>query len=146
MSGLTITIDSKSFKSYMQAFKVSVSNLSAPLQDFSRQYEAKVKSNWQSGLDYRGKAFAPLAPSTLLQKRTSTILIETGEMINSLYYDVKKLELKFGIRDPKYIYHHEGTSRMPQRRVLSDDLTEGRELLVDILRKYFKRIKARRSQ
>lgn len=141
---LEMTIDSKAFKSYADAFKSSCKNMSAPIKEYSDWHEDRTKQRWESGLDYQGKSFAPLAPSTLLLKQNNQILIESRDMINSLKYKPGTMELTYGISDPKYGFHHDGTSRMPQRRIISEDKTDGREKLVEILRRYFKRVKSRR--
>jgi len=83
----------------------------------------EIRARTRSGVDYRGRSFAPYAPSTARRKgRTQPVtLTETGRFLNAL----QVLEVRpgfarigwpdtFGMRLKRW--HHGGTSRMPDRR------------------------------
>ena len=87
----------------------------------------KIKQKWESGEGAAGK-FEALAESTLKYKEGRGILLETEDMINSLFSDPSEKSLKVGIKDPKYVYHHRGTVKMPERRVLPTEPDEIKEI------------------
>lgn len=145
MPSVDLEIDDKAFKSYMKAFASRSSNLEPALREYSTYHKKETLQRTNSGLDYQGKAFEPLKPATLLRKQGRGILLETEEMIKSLYYDPKKLSLTYGITDRKYVFHHRGTSRLPQRRILGDS-QDDRKKLIEILRVYLKRVRAKNAR
>jgi phage gpG-like protein len=74
----------------------------------------------------------PLAPTTIARKGSSTILVDTGALRDSLteegaadhFEQILGEELVFGTYDSKAGYHRRGTSRMPAR----DPLVTGADL------------------
>ena len=86
--------------------------------DFNEMETNLFNSQGASG----GKAWAPLAPSTLRRKKGPSILNETGALRRSLtrpgghnIRKISKTEARLGTRDPKAMYHYYGTRRMPRR-------------------------------
>lgn len=138
---IQVTVNAKEFKEYLKAFKSSVSNLTVPINEYKTWHKQQTISRWRNGKDYLDKSFASLKQSTLDNKKGAGILLETEEMFNSLEYDVGKLFLSYGISDYKYKFHHYGTRRMPERRVIGDNPKTDRAELLTIFRRYLRRVK-----
>lgn len=133
MIGATITADLKDFKSYMSNLKKKVNDMSPAFDQFGRYMMSETRSQFASQTAPDGSGWAPLKPATLLRKKGRSILRETDEMYNSLYYDASAKSFKFGIKDKKYIFHHTGTSRMAARVVIginSERLQKRNQLLI----------------
>lgn len=138
---IQVTVNSKEFKEYVRAFKANVTNLTVPINEYSAWHKAQTISRWRGGKDYLDKSFVALKQSTLDNKKGAGILLETEEMFRSLEYSTAKLFLTYGISDYKYTFHHFGTRKMPQRRIIGDNPKTDRAQLLMILKRYFRRIK-----
>lgn len=123
-----IKIEAKYFKSFMQELKVKVSNMSPPFQQYGQFIKGETDKQFASETDPEGRKWQPLKPATLLRKRTSFILRETFEMSKSFFTEVTPKSLTYGLRDPKYRFHHFGTSKMVARVVIGDTQARRREL------------------
>lgn len=79
--------------------------------------------------DPNGAAWLPLAPSTLQrknkEKRTGSILEETGIGKASLTYNAFDDYVEVGFGEAYMGYHEFGTQRMPRRQMLTDDPVAG---------------------
>jgi phage gpG-like protein len=139
-----IKIESKSFKSFMKELKVSVSNMSPPFKEYARYIKSETEGQFLKELDPDGKPWKPLAPSTLRRKKTSFILRETFEMSKSFFTEVDNNSVVYGLKDPKYQYHHTGTSRLPARVVIGDTQAR-RGVLNKMIVKYLKTKRAGRK-
>jgi hypothetical protein len=102
----------------MKDLKTNVSNMQPAFRDAGEYLKKETLNQFDKEVDPDGKAWEPLKPSTLLKKKSPYKLRETLTMFNTLYYTATKDKLDFGIKDKKYIFHHEGTSRMPARVVI----------------------------
>lgn len=142
---INVTINAKEFKEYCNAFKSKVSNLTVPINEYKAWHRSQTINRWRSGKDYLDKSFAALKQSTIDNKKGAGILLETEAMFNSLEYSTAKLYLTYGISDYKYTFHHYGTRKMPQRRIIGDNPKTDRAELLIILRRYFRRIKGNKK-
>lgn len=61
----------------------------------------------------------PLAASTVERKGADTPLLETGEMRDSIAFNVQHREVRIGSDEEKAVYHELGTSKIPPRPFLS---------------------------
>lgn len=118
MIGLEVTADLKDFKSFMKNLKKKVSDMSPAFDQFGRYMMSETKEQFANESTPDGQRWTPLKPATLLRKKGRSILRETDEMYNSMYYNAGEKTFKFGLKDKKYRFHHSGTSRMAARVVV----------------------------
>lgn len=134
--------DAKNFQSFAKNLKSSVSNLEPAFDEFGRYLQTETVDQFTREIDPDGKRWSPLSPRTLERKQTPYILRETFEMFNSFFYTATKKSFVYGLADPKYRFHHEGTSRMPARVVIG--ITSARkDKFNEIVILYLKRIRKR---
>lgn len=114
----SVTIEADVFKSFMKELKASTNNLSPAFDSFGRYLKKETNTQFVNEVDPDGKPWEPLKPSTLARKKTPFKLRETLDMFNSVYYIADKDRFEFGIKDFKYQFHHEGTSKMAARVVV----------------------------
>lgn len=112
----------KNFYAYVRKAVNDVKNDGALFENIGRDLEANIKDRWDQGQDSEGKSFEPLSAVTIeLKGGNGGILQDTMEMYNSLFHKASKDSLRIGISDPKYFFHHSGTTKMPRRRVIPTD-------------------------
>ncbi|NEP53681.1 MAG: phage virion morphogenesis protein [Moorea sp. SIO3C2] len=63
--------------------KIGKTDLSAPMREVANYMDAQTRQRFIKEVDPDGKSWAPLAPSTISQKRSGVILRETGLLVNS---------------------------------------------------------------
>ena len=137
--------DIKNFKKYMKEYKIAATDFTKPFTDFGKYLKDETKSQIKAEQSPTGTPWLPLAPATILQKRTRLKLRETYKMTRSLFYKVSKIELEFGISDPKYVYHHYGTKKMPARVIVGVDTPTRMKFLNKRITVYLKNIKPKSS-
>jgi phage gpG-like protein len=118
MSGLVVKFNDKNFKSFMKDLKQTTKNLEPAFRDFGNYLKKETDTQFQKEIDPNGKPWEPLKPSTIARKRTPYKLRETFFMYNSIYFKSSGTTFEFGIKDPKYQFHHFGTSKMPARVIV----------------------------
>jgi Phage virion morphogenesis family len=138
-----VTIEAKFFKSFMKELKVSVSNMSPAFKEYGDYVRKETDNQFLKEIDPDGKPWVPLKPATLLRKKTAFKLRETYEMSRSFYVDVDPKSMSYGLKDPKYIFHHYGTRKMAARVVIGDT-NERRGKLNKFIVKYLKTKRAGR--
>lgn len=126
MLDLSVKIEAKYFKSFMQDLKVKVSNLSPAFQEYAQYIKRETEGQFRDEKTASGQKWAALRPATLKRKKTSYILRETFEMYRSFFTEVSPKQLRYGLRDPKAKYHEFGTSRMVARPIISNSDTQER--------------------
>lgn len=137
--------DAKNFKSFAKNLKSSVSNLEPAFDEFGRYIQPETQRQFTTETDPDGNKWAELSPVTLLRKQTPYILRETFFMYSMIFYVATKNSFEFGIRDPKYKFHHEGTAKMPARVVIG--ITDKRKQRLNrIIIVYLKRVRSRRAR
>lgn len=142
---INVKVDSKNFKNFMKQLKQTTKNLAPAFRDAGEYLKKETTIQYQKEVDPDGKPWAPLKPSTLAKKKTSTKLRETLVMFNSFYYVSSNQGLEYGIKDPKYRFHHEGTSRMPARVVIGiTNVRRGK--INDYVVAQIRRVKGKRNQ
>lgn len=99
-----------------QVLKVIAHELVTPQQMLGSLGESLLRVNRDrhaSGLDPNGKPWEPLKPSTLKEKRKGGPLNKTGEMLQSLNYQVESTTLVLGFDGARNNMlaniHHDGT-------------------------------------
>lgn len=112
---IRITADISSASSGLAKMIAGLSDMSPLLEECGAYMERETKLNIAKGQTYQGAAFAPLAASTLRQKRSGRILQETGAMVSSVSSRVSGNEARVGPSVRHAIYHQFGTSKMPAR-------------------------------
>lgn len=142
---ISVSFDAKSFKGFMKDLKQSTTKLQPAFNDFGKYMMTETKEQFETETDPDGKAWEPLKPATLRIKKTNTKLRETLEMYNSMYYKATNEYFIFGIKDIKYQFHHFGTSRMAQRRVVGIT-NERRKKLNGFVVAQIRRVKGLRNQ
>lgn len=112
---ITIDVDISDASSGLAKIIAGLSNMSPLLTECGAYMERETKLNIAKGQTYQGAAFAPLATSTLQQKRSGRILQETGAMVSSITSRVSSNEVQVGPSIGYAIFHQFGTSKMPAR-------------------------------
>jgi len=133
----------------MKQLKQTTSNLAPAFRDFGVYMERETQDQFKREIDPDGKPWEPLKPATLAQKKTSFKLRETFTMYNTLYYTATDKNFRFGIRDPKYKWHHFGTSRMAARVVVgfnSERRKKANELVIAQIRRVKGKINQRKKK
>jgi hypothetical protein len=115
---ISASVESKNFKDFMKQLKQTTSKLSPAFRDAGEYMKKETIIQFEKEVDPNGKPWAPLAPATIAKKKTPFKLRETLVMFNTLFYVANDKGLTFGIKDDKYRFHHEGTTRMPARVVI----------------------------
>lgn len=87
----------------------------------------QIDMGFESGEDALGRPWEPL------QSADGDILIETGEMRNSIEYQVDEDNLNVAVGgDVEYLRHHEfGTGDLPERPILRPAMTWAEKNLID---------------
>lgn len=97
-------------------------NLLPPFRGVAYFMRDDVLERSRSQTDPDGNKWAALAPSTIARKRRLgyplTILTATGDMWRSLRLEFTDKFAQISLTAPYSRFHQEGTSRMPQRRIL----------------------------
>lgn len=81
-----------------------------------------IEEEFASSSDPYGNAWAPLAPSTVARGRRLLILMDTGDMANSVNVTPQGSTIRITADDPA-IHHQYGAPRsnLPQRQILPDE-------------------------
>jgi phage gpG-like protein len=97
-------------------------NLKPPFRGVAYFMRDDVLERSRSQTDPEGNRWAALAPSTIVKKQRMgypmTILTATGDMWRSLRVVFTDKFAEITITAPYSIFHQEGTSKMPQRKIL----------------------------
>jgi phage gpG-like protein len=142
---ISASVDAKSFKDFMKQLKQTTANLAPAFRDFGEYLKKETDVQFAKEVDPAGNPWAALKPSTLVRKKTSFKLRETLVMYNSIYYTATDKGFEYGIKDPKYQFHHNGTSRMPARVVIGIDNTRQKKVN-DFVIAQIRRVKGKRAQ
>lgn len=145
MSDLTVTVNFKSFKSMMKDLKQTTSNLEPAFRDFGNYIKKETDAQFQKEIDPNGKPWEPLKPATIARKKTPYKLRETFFMFNAVYFKAGRTNFEFGIKDPKYQFHHFGTNKMPARVVIGIP-SNRRKKLNGFVMAQIRRVKSLRQQ
>lgn len=140
-----IRLEDKNFKDFMRQLKQTTSNLAPAFRDFGEYLKRETDVQFQREVDPEGRPWEPLKDSTLARKKTSYKLRETFEMYNTIYYVASDKEFKYGIKDPKAIFHQYGTSRM-SARVVVGITSERRKKANDLVIAQIRRVKSKRGR
>ena len=116
-------------------------NLEKPLTGFGNYFVSETEKQFVTETDPDENRWADLAPSTLAEKRRlgypDDILTRTGKMRKSVNAIATSKALAIKIQSEYAIYHQEGTSKMPQRKILGMN-DKRRERLAKLIRVYLK--------
>ena len=129
----------------MKDLKQTTSNLEPAFRDFGNYMKKETDNQFQKEVDPDGKPWEPLKPATIAQKKTPFKLRETFFMFNAIYFKANKKYFEFGIKDPKYMFHHFGTSKMVARVVVGIT-QERRKKLNGFVIAQIRRIKSLKQQ
>jgi hypothetical protein len=66
-------------------------------------------------------------------------------MFNAFYFTATDKEFTYGVKDPKYLFHHEGTKNMPSRVVVGINNVR-RKKLNDLVIAQIRRVKGKRAR
>lgn len=113
----------------VQTWQLHLADHTEPLTQIGVDILQDNAQNFVSEGGAFGHGWAPLAPSTIARKRGPGILVETGELMNSLtirgapgnVFRVTSNSLEVGSSNPKAGWHQRGHSsptRLPQRLVV----------------------------
>jgi len=109
-------------------------NLRPALGEVGTYLERKAKLRFVKQQAPDGSKWAPLQPSTLLSKKTRTILRETGNLVNSIAFNVGTDEVRIKPSAEYGIFHQVGTKHMVARPFMGfepDDAANIAEIFQD---------------
>lgn len=117
---VTVNVEARAALKAVRDRARKMEDLNKPLRKAGLYMERETKMNFarESGPD--GAGWAPLAASTLAQKRGGGILKETGALSASIaMIGPSGDQVKVASQGVPYgIYHQTGTSKMPQRKFI----------------------------
>lgn len=114
---MRITISGDAIKA-IEGLNKKVSEIKKPIQEATLYQERETKLNFLKESTPDGDPWTPLAPSTLLRKRTSAKLRETSTLINSVASAASGSSGKVFASTQYGAFHQTGTSKMPAREFL----------------------------
>lgn len=117
---VTVKIEARAALKAVRDRAQKMKDLNKPLRKAGLYMERETKMNFARESDPDGGGWAPLAASTLAQKRGGGILKETGALSASIaMIGPSGDQVKVASRGVPYgIYHQTGTSKMPQRKFI----------------------------
>lgn len=96
-----------------------VAAFSTALMSVAQSEQELIETNWDKQQDALGRPWAPLAASTIRKKGHSRILVESGDMRESVYSRRQSaFQVEIGVADPKIHIHEYGTEHIPPRKVI----------------------------
>lgn len=110
----------KTFESALTRAIAACSDLSPLMSDIGTYVKGRLEQGFASESDPYGKAWSPLAASTLRQKVGGSILTDKGAMRGSLTSIPSAQQVEVGVSAPYAKFHQRGTSKMPQRGMVPD--------------------------
>jgi phage gpG-like protein len=98
-----------------------IKNIIRPLALFAKKKSADIQKQFDNHTDPEGKPWAPLSPVTIARKKQNKdkILTHYGPLRKSVKVEVLQEGLRLTTGAPYAKFHQEGTSRMPQRKILA---------------------------
>lgn len=93
-------------------------SLHKPMREATVFMERQTKKRFLTETDPDGAAWADLRPSTIAQKKTSTILREESILVNSVASESGGSVGRVYATAEHGLYHQTGTSKMPAREFL----------------------------
>lgn len=138
---IKIEIERSQVDGLLKKYGSRLRNLEPPLRGFANYFLTETEKQFVSEKDPEGNRWADLAPSTLAEKRRlgypDDILTRTGKMRKSVDAIATAKTLVIRMRSEYAIFHQEGTSKMPQRKILGMN-DKRRERLAKLIRVYLK--------
>lgn len=137
---LTITVDDKNFRTYLQELHSRLDNLTPVMEEIGSGLENRVRRRFETATDPTGAAWEPWDDSTLetypfpgtkSAARTkygagnARLLDRSGTMLGSLNYQADPTSVTIGFANDYAVYHEFGTRKMPRRGMLMDNPTTG---------------------
>lgn len=113
--------------------KIKDGNFVSAFEKIEEDLHEQHDQMFQHGRDAGGTPWKPLRPLTIARKGHAIVLIEFGDLYESLISrannairELYEQEMTFGTSDPKAVFHQHGTSRMPARPPvgISDETTD----------------------
>ena len=105
-----------------------------------------IKTKFEDEKDVKGNQFKPLKASTIRNKQRTNkipykILRDTGQLLNSLNYNISHNGIIIGYSVPYAKFHQHGTKKMAQRKILPTDESEiPIKEIRTIIKNYFKEL------
>jgi phage virion morphogenesis protein len=129
----------KEFFAKLDRLIAKASDLSPVMQETGEYMLLQLREGFESESDPYGAAWAPLAASTLRQKKGTSILNDTGTMMGTLAYVAGGNQVEAGVNTFYAKYHQFGTVKMPQRKIVPDEGAppEWEGEIEDIFKDYF---------
>lgn len=139
MAGANITLDDSELQSLFSALISSGSNLELALRDIGDHLIPSHQERFEQQSAPDGSLWKPLKDATKKRKRknASKLLIESGDLMETLSYDASSSELYFGTNLIYGATHQFGDSdrNIPAREWLG--LSDGdQDMITDILRNH----------
>ena len=118
-----------SAKKALDKLKAKAENLSDAVGEATLYMERETKLNFAQESDPDDVPWAPLMPSTLRSKRTSSILRETSTGANSVASEASGFRGRVYISTGYMLYHQTGTRKMAQRKVIGIGARHQKDIL-----------------
>ena len=118
---VTLEVKASHVIAQLDQLRRAIESPSAVMADIGQFGVEQLDETWQAETNPYGVAWPPLAPATLRQKTGPSMLIESGSMNAGLGYQVSGDGVEIGVLSDIAIFHQEGTSKMPARKVVPDE-------------------------
>lgn len=105
---LEVTLNESQVSKAIEELSQHLGNLSTPLNDIAEYLHQSTDNRFRQQVAPDGSPWAPLAPSTLAQKKGTRILREKGTLQDTLRHRVSNNELAFGTDRPYGAIHQFG--------------------------------------
>lgn len=138
---IKIDVDTREAGTRIKNLTRRAKRLEVPLRRFGDIKVKKVETQFDRQVDPDGNRWAELSPVTLERKErlgfSSKILTETGTLSKSFKFEATGKTLTIGSSVSYAVFHQEGTSKMPQRKILGYTKSDEADL-IKILKSHFK--------
>ncbi|WP_160286837.1 phage virion morphogenesis protein [Pseudomonas knackmussii] len=105
---LEVTVSDSKVGQVLAELEQRLGSLRTPLADIAEYLHQSTDDRFRRQVAPDGSPWAPLAPSTLARKRGNRILRESGDLQDTLRYQVSDNELAFGTDRPYGAIHQFG--------------------------------------
>lgn len=135
---LTITVDDRAFRSYLEQLQNGLGDLSPVMESIGNTLENRVRQRFQTRTDPQGQPWAawkestqesypfPGSPAAAVEGPGSGRLLDRyGTMLNFLSYTANSTSVRIGFASEYAAYHEWGTVNMDRRGMLMADPDAG---------------------
>lgn len=125
---LTVQVDDRSFRSYLDTLHRRLGDLTPGMQSVGMELESRISGRFESRTDPNGNSWAPWEPATSAgypANGNRRLLDRYGDMLGSLNHQADASSVRVGFGQPYAVFHEWGTEHMARRGMLFADPDAG---------------------